>query len=1599
MKKLDISILIIFALFYLINSADEFCLKIKKLEDSFPSVDKEDTFYFKKLFGNNYIIGTQNSATLFRISNFNSDDATLAIEQHESMQNNYKAYSDAFGNINPIFGFDNMNNPTKIKYIVTEGGTVDNEYMHALYDIEHNILREGKFSDALPDFKILEALNENEYIGALRLSNSNTYSIKLQIMSFKDIYRGDIKILNAKEYASVVNEQHNINNIFYIKNLNKIMLVRTYTKNIYLDFIDYYYNSFGSVYTAENIQVDFDISEYKFNSIELKTEDDKIYIISCFRKYNFVYCLKGYFDKNQNKFIFIQKNPKLMMSSCDDARRPYLNLLKINTETIIIGCPGENYKAMRFDADFNKIGTEIIFPRTYSEFTVINNYTLFVTYIEQDATDNSKYYLYGCAYYLPSCKDNKAFFKSDSGPHNLNGYLYNDEELKFINYINILSFTGTESSTLTDGTTSSPTVNAIYKSDNLVYKYVPQQDKKSFEDIIIFQAATCDNPDYASYSEKCTLRIINCYESCEECDNVGNKEEHNCLVCNSDSNLNYHFVDSPSSKMCINGGEFYYLDTNDNYYKKCYESCQACLEKGTSTEHKCLSCYSQKRYFPITTQTTGIFNCYLDTLPPKDYYFDSENNRFEKCEIGCFRCNQEQKLKSQYFCKTCDTSQGYYALFEDDDSKKYAQCLQYPLQDNYENYILDEPAGRYRKCYASCASCTQGGNDEFNNCDSCKESLGVKPYTVNPTTCKCEYNFYYKIDPNDNSQSFTCTESLSCPSDYPYLLINSQNIRQCLQSCPQESPYIYNNQCFDHKLNGTIYDEETKQGSDNNTINTDSTQCIINDYITSTIPKDDIEKAKNDYVINYINEYSSNGGYDYTYNHANLIRNDNDEYMLLIFQNENCFKKIKDEYGLNFVDLTEYSKEIKNDNDIKESEPLTYAFLYSEPDDPKAEYQNLDYDCYNSYTGSKLNLSDTLQGKNITKNNPLPDGNKLKKLEYLSKYVDMGIDFSDPNSEFFNSQCFQFSSDKGKDVTLADRRKYFFNKIKICADECVFNGIDNETNTAKCVCPYDKGKAVINKNVKFPDYDEDYFIYDMWKCLKEDMVSPKQLKKSYITIIVFGLFIVAILFTLLYFLFLRNKFQFLSKIVSNNKNNNANDNTNRSLSMSKPMKSKTLKYQKISKNLVSNPPPKNEVEKSSESTTIKEKEKGYIQDTKRPFNYDSNNLFYHADENYTAGNQNLNSLFMGQNFKNNYSKEIAQFENDEKKPKEIIINNYNNITIPGKRLNKKNKAGTKRINNFNNINYSSNLFKINEEPPNQVKNSNVKNTLTFPKNEFSDGNSTEPIRSEDNKKKFKDPFDKTSIDIIQEKSEEEHIDETLRKAKGEIGEENMELNILEYITAKKNDKRSFCYFYFNQIKHRQIFLYTGYFHYLAEGLFMKILVVLFHILICLFFNLFWYRTSYVHDEFISSINNHATFSSKYAWFRILLSVACYIIVICLFHLIYLPQLKIYYSLINDKIELNEKKEIIKNKVKCMKINYIIFAVINLCFFIVLILYVLVFSYVFINSKTDLMISFVFTFIITQLLPFIFVFFVTCFRFIGLKCNSPCAYKFSLFFTI
>ena len=88
--------------------------------------------------------------------------------------------------------------------------------------------------------------------------------------------------------------------------------------------------------------------------------------------------------------------------------------------------------------------------------------------------------------------------------------------------------------------------------------------------------------------------IIKCkciLEKCYTCSTVAFNKQL-CTKCNN----NYYKMENDP----LNLGEYfncynetpngYYFDTNDNMYKKCYDTCETCGIKGDNEFHNCLKC-------------------------------------------------------------------------------------------------------------------------------------------------------------------------------------------------------------------------------------------------------------------------------------------------------------------------------------------------------------------------------------------------------------------------------------------------------------------------------------------------------------------------------------------------------------------------------------------------------------------------------------------------------------------------------------------------------------------------------------------------------------------------------------------------------------------------------------------------------------------------------------------------------------------------------------------------------------------------------------------------------------------------------------------------
>ena len=182
-----------------------------------------------------------------------------------------------------------------------------------------------------------------------------------------------------------------------------------------------------------------------------------------------------------------------------------------------------------------------------------------------------------------------------------------------------------------------------------------------------------------------------CYTSCATCSKGGSSESHNCNTCAS----GYHLiVDQPG--MCIkesNCPDGYYLDEEDDTYKKCYDTCKKCTKGGDSTSHNCAKC-ADGYYF--------IYNkvgyCIKQGEQPNNTYLDDDTYR--ECYSTCGTCEKAGSQTSNN-CKTCyvyiNGTYAYHFIYTQE-----GQCV--GDDQKCTNCYLDEDDNTYKKCYDTCGT-------------------------------------------------------------------------------------------------------------------------------------------------------------------------------------------------------------------------------------------------------------------------------------------------------------------------------------------------------------------------------------------------------------------------------------------------------------------------------------------------------------------------------------------------------------------------------------------------------------------------------------------------------------------------------------------------------------------------------------------------------------------------------------------------------------------------------------------------------------------------------------------------------------------------------
>ena len=370
----------------------------------------------------------------------------------------------------------------------------------------------------------------------------------------------------------------------------------------------------------------------------------------------------------------------------------------------------------------------------------------------------------------------------------------------------------------------------------------------------------------------------------------------------------------------------------------------------------------------------------------------------QACNSECDTCSTDQS-----FCLTCAAE--YYPIQGSPNI-----CMQISDQ-RAKGYYLDQTDNMFKQCYYSCATCSEAGNINNHNCETCLTDYFMDENNNCNTECPSDYFKQY----------YTCVKT--CTNNFYLNLID----RSCVQNC--NSGYSEKN-------------DDLGLCTITNTTEYRNYNCsyIINEIIIKNfdffISDKSFIRGKNCYiqVYNAIDENKIH----------NLNKNGISKLYLNSDYSKNNIIAIKVDYNQTY-------------NLIPEVNDITFK-LYEKT---KNTTNNA-----NIYTEIKLDLS------TVVNENKLNDVIYIEKpfinINIINKYYEKFkiFDLFNARNEKYNDFCLPFTSEYGTDVTFDFRREVYFVNLTYCANDSTiyYGGFNPDNNTIICKANYLENKF-IEKNM------------------------------------------------------------------------------------------------------------------------------------------------------------------------------------------------------------------------------------------------------------------------------------------------------------------------------------------------------------------------------------------------------------------------------------------------------------------------------------------------------------------------------------------------------
>ena len=1101
-----------------------------------------------------------------------------------------------------------------------------------------------------------------------------------------------------------------------------------------------------------------------------------------------------------------------------------------------------------------------------------------------------------------------------------------------------------------------------------------------------------------------------CFDGCQYCTQLGTSiYDTKCSTSNFQVCSEGYYQLETNPENCYNKAvryNHYYFDKNDNIFKECNIACLQCDRASTYLNTNCLNnkCNELANYYPLEDSPTKCFEYTVSDDFPQKYYFDPNKKKFRRCHEGCLTCVLQINANiNDTQCTACDNDNNYFKL--DNTNNCYSK-------DRKGYYLFELSTGEkiMRKCPEQCAACECVSNVEPPECTECDNSLGF--YELERPNN--EYNNKYKdcrtlraekISSNSDfypgtntilvgnifkycaSACSSCTglyeskfathcQAKKCSSNYYYIL-NYEDI--CYNG---DLPYyfIYNDPILGETYYKPCYETCETCSNSGNKLNNNCTSCR-NGYIfhpnRKTNPNNCIFNCLSINNYFYLDEENDD---EYT-----CVDKCPEKYPYLQPVKKRCIKSCKDEeylkYSRDWICVSECPSGTKSNifedcvsisNNCIKSE-LESKYILNDINDTNINDFIINY-CHDySYTSQQISVIK----------------NKLEEYEiFIYKNKDCIYEFFEDTINFPDlSVCFDelkelYEIKKNRDLIVMIMNIYNKN-TSIQVEYKIFDSLDcQELDLNNC------SVQNISTNINMNKYFSEKQI-ETAKKLYDKGIMPYNRTDPFFTDICYE-------FTseddkdIILEDRVDEFYQNITNICEKNCQIDA-DFEKKELKCICELKSRFM---------------------DSNRTEDKENEKEFkfgigpisvevVKCAKKAFlwKYFKNNIGSYTALVLIAAEIPLIIIFI--KFGLNQVKVFLIPFHSANPPKNSLIdknesenenenkNEENNTIDKNKESNQEEEEKESDTNNDNEL-ITNNIIKneINNNENNYSEIEDISNKDNIDQNEYESNDSKKEKNSGNNS-------DKNSNDSLLQS--QYYYQKNLKRKKNydiykKINDYD-DLNDVELFDAITFDKRSFCQFYWDELKRTQPIIYSFIIYTPLTPKFFKILLFIFNTIICFELNAFFYSKKYISYKYYY-FKNEFLFYLGHIYDRILYVCICTIFLNLVIRVVTNSKKKMQMWIRREKDKEKFNKEIIKMTNR-MYINYIIFMSVQGVFMFFFWLYLSCFCNCYKNNEIEWFVSSLFCFGIIQIWYFISAFIVACLRLLGIKFGMESCYNVSL----